>query len=172
MSHDVRILDANAARRELGALSAVLTDCVNGGASVNFMLPFSQGDAEVYWRGVLPAVEQGGVILFGAYVDGELRGTGQLAFAPQPNQPHRGDVCKMLVHRIARGRGLAGAIMRAIETEARRRGLTLLTLDTASDEAERVYQRAGFIRTGMVPNYALWPQGGFCDSVFYYKPLQ
>ncbi|HEX8663721.1 MAG TPA: GNAT family N-acetyltransferase, partial [Beijerinckiaceae bacterium] len=88
-----------------------------------------------------------------------------------PNQPHRGDVKKLLVHRRARGRRLGRALMEALEAEARRRSLTLLTLDTASEAAERVYEGLGYTRAGVIPGYALWPEGGLCDTTLFWKSL-
>jgi GNAT superfamily N-acetyltransferase len=168
---DVRSLTAQDAAAERDALSEVLMSCVHNGASVNFMLPFPKAEADAFWDRVIPGVAAGNIRLVAAYIDGRLVGTGQLAFAPQPNQPHRADIAKMLVHHDFRKRGVGEAVMAALEREARAAGKTLLTLDTASDAAERLYQRSGFVRFGIVPGYALWPQGGLGDAVFYYKQL-
>ena len=105
-----------------------------------------------------------------------MRGIGwsgpvQLGIDMPPNQPHRADVKKLLVHRDTRGRGLGEALMRAVEDAARTRGRTLLVLDTANDAAERLYERAGWTRVGTVPDYALWPDGGFCATTFFWKKL-
>ena len=168
---DVRLLSAVDAERERSALSEVLADCVAGGASVSFMAPFSTADAHAWWGGVIESVAADNTVLFGAYLDGVLVGTVQLGLDVPPNQPHRGDVKKLLVHRRARGRRLGRALMEALEAEARRRSLTLLTLDTASEAAERVYEGLGYTRAGVIPGYALWPEGGLCDTTLFWKSL-
>jgi ribosomal protein S18 acetylase RimI-like enzyme len=168
---EVRLLSAADAERERSALSEVLADCVAGGASVSFMAPFSTADAHAWWGGVIESVAADKTVLFGAYVDGELVGTVQLGLDVPPNQPHRGDVKKLLVHRRARGRRLGRALMQVLEAEARRRSLTLLTLDTASEAAERVYEGLGYTRAGVIPGYALWPEGGLCDTTLFWKAL-
>ena len=168
---EVRLLSAADAERERSALSEVLADCVAGGASVSFMAPFSNADAHAWWGGVIESVAADKTVLFGAYVDGVLVGTVQLGLDVPPNQPHRGDVKKLLVHRRARGRRLGRALMEALEGEARRRSLTLLTLDTASEAAERVYEGLGYTRAGVIPGYALWPEGGLCDTTLFWKSL-
>jgi GNAT superfamily N-acetyltransferase len=168
---DVRILSAPEAERERDALAEVLADCVAGGASVSFMAPFPPAEAHAWWGGVIESVAADDTVLFGAYVDGALVGTVQLGLDVPPNQPHRADVKKLLVHRRARGRRLGRALMEALEAEARRRGLTLLTLDTASEAAERVYEGLGYTRAGVIPGYALWPQGGPCDTTIFWKAL-
>jgi GNAT superfamily N-acetyltransferase len=171
MAMEVRILDAGAAQDVLPDLASILADCVAGGASVSFMNPFGPGDALAWWHGIVEEVEAGRAVLFGGWIDGRLAGTAQLWPSDKPNQPHRADVAKVLVHRDARNRGLGGALMMAVEEEARRRGLALLTLDTASGAAERVYTRCGWMCAGIIPGYALWPDGGYCDTVIYYKTL-
>jgi ribosomal protein S18 acetylase RimI-like enzyme len=98
-------------------------------------------------------------------------GTVQVVLDQPENQPHRGDVSKMLVHRSARKRGLGEALMRAAEAAAIESGKTLLVLDTASDDAKRLYERCGWQRVGEIPGYALLPQGGYCATVYYYKRL-
>jgi GNAT superfamily N-acetyltransferase len=167
----VRILSADDAGRERAALAEILADCVVGGASVSFMAPFPVEEAHRWWGGVIESVAAGRTVLFGAYRDGALFGTVQLGLDVPPNQPHRGDVKKLLVHRRARTLGLGTALMEALEAEARRRGLTLLTLDTASGDAERLYRRLGWVPAGVIPNYALWPGGGFCDTTIFWKGL-
>ena len=98
-------------------------------------------------------------------------GTVQLVLDQPENQPHRADLSKMLVHRRARRQGLGAALLRAAETTARECGKTLLVLDTASDDAERLYERVGWVRVGVIPGYALLPQGGLCGTTVYYRNL-
>ncbi|MBX4932922.1 GNAT family N-acetyltransferase [Rhizobium bangladeshense] len=169
---DIRILSAEEARAAISDLSDVLADCVAGGASVGFMHPYGPEDAESYWSDVADAVAGGGSLLLVAELDGRIVATVQVGAAQMPNQPHRGDLKKLLVHRSARGKGLARLLMEAAEREAAARGKTLLVLDTATgSDAEAIYPRLGWQRVGVIPDYALWPQGGFCDTTLFYKRL-
>jgi len=172
MTATIRILDATGARAAIHDLCEVLSDCINGGASLGFMLPFEVKDGEGYWSDIADQVEKGGIILGVAEVDGRVVGTVQVGLASKPNQPHRGDLMKLLVHRSARGLGLSRKLMAAVEEEAARRGRSLLVLDTATgSEAEKIYPRFGWQRVGVIPDYALWPQGGFCDTTIFYKRI-
>ena len=166
----IRIVDAEEARAVLPDLSEILSDCINGGASVGFMLPFEPSDATGYWQEIADAVEKGSIILAVAEVEGRVVGTVQVGLASKPNQPHRGDLMKLLVHRSVRGLGLSRKLMDVVEAEAARRGRTLLVLDTATgSEAESIYPRFGWERVGVIPDYAMWPQGGFCGTTLFYK---
>lgn len=158
--------------REIQGLSDVLIDCVEGGASVSFMLPIPRTKAEAYWQKMAESVARGErFILTAEDADGAIVGTVTVILDQPENQPHRGDIAKMLVHRRARNRGVGAALLTAAEEQALSAGKTLLVLDTASDAAERLYIRQGWQRCGEIPNYALWPNGGFCPTVFYYKIL-
>lgn len=167
----VRRLDRLAAA-QLDDLAALLVDCVDGGASVSFMHPLTPDRARVWWRGLADEVESGGrALLVAEDTIGRIVGTVQLVLAQPENQPHRADLAKLLVHRSHRRQGIAEALMRAAEDEARACGKTLLVLDTASDGAERLYRRLGWQCVGTIPGYALWPQGGACDTVIFYRAL-
>jgi GNAT superfamily N-acetyltransferase len=167
----VRTLDA-AGEREIRELSDVLIDCVEGGASVSFMLPIARTTADAFWRSVAAAVERGERILVVAEnAAGEIVGTVQIVLAQVENQPHRADIAKMLVHRRARRHGVGAALLAAAESVALRAGRTLLVLDTASGDAERLYARLGWQRCGVIPGYALLPGGGLCDTTFFYRTL-
>lgn len=169
---DIRLLSKAETLDQIPALTEVLADCIADNASVGFMPPFTQSEGEAFWRGVAAAVGRGEVLLYGAFVDGRLVGTVQVGFALKPNQPHRGDLMKLLVHRAARGKGLSTALMAAAETGAAAAGRTLLVLDTAKGElAESIYQKLGWTRSGEIPDYALYPDGRFCDTVIFYKRL-
>lgn len=163
---------ALAAREELAAL---LRACVEAGASVSFMLPFSQAEAAAFWDGVIAAMRAGHRRLLVAREapGGPLRGTVHLALAQIPNQPHRAEVNKLLVHPAARRQGLARALMRAVEPLARQAGRSLLVLDTRQgDAAEPLYRALGYTCFGVVPGYALPPGGGAAEAAaFYYKQL-
>jgi GNAT superfamily N-acetyltransferase len=153
-------------------LAALLVACVDAGASVSFMHPLSLEHARDFWRGVLDGAARGERIVLAARdVQGRIVGTVQVITAQPDNQPHRADVAKMLVHPDARRQGLGERLMRAAESEALRAGKTLLVLDTASDIAARLYARCGWIEVGTIPDFALWPQGGFCATTIFYRRL-
>ena len=167
----VRRLDT-IGEREAQGLSDVLIDCVEGGASVSFMLPMSRAKAEAFWRQTSASVARGERLVFVAEdADGTIVGTVQIILAQPENQPHRGDLAKMLVHQRARKRGIGAALLAAAEGGARDAGKTLLVLDTASDDAERLYARHGWQRCGVIPNYALWPDGTPCATTYFFKFL-
>jgi GNAT superfamily N-acetyltransferase len=168
---DTLVLDAGAAKSAIGELADVLADCVAGGASVSFMLPFSRSDAERFFEKIIASVARGETVLVAAKLDGRIVGTVQLGLDMPPNQPHRADIRKLLVHRSVRKHGIGAALMARAEQEARARGRILLVLDTASGDAERLYARSGWQRVGVVPDYAMWPGGGFCDTTFFWKKL-
>jgi len=157
---------------ELAALTDVLIDCVEGGASVSFMLPLSHERALAFWQRVADGVVRQERALLVAEDEAGIVGTVQLVFDLPENQPHRADLAKMLVHRRGRRRGLGEALMRAAEQLGRDSGKSLLVLDTVTGgDAERLYARLGWQKSGVIPNYALWPQGGFCDTTYFYKAL-
>ena len=158
--------------REIQGLSDVLIDCVEGGASVSFLLPMTRDKAEVFWRGVAASVARGERLVFAAEDgDGAIVGTVQIVLAQPENQPHRGDLAKMLVHRRARRQGIGAALLEAAESGALGAGKTLLVLDTASGDAERLYARQGWQRCGLIPDYALWPDGTLCATTYFFKFL-
>jgi GNAT superfamily N-acetyltransferase len=170
---DIRIRTAGHEPHLVPALAEVLIDCVEGGASVSFMSPISREKALAFWQGVIDGVGRGERLLLVAQ-DGEgtVHGTVQVALNLPENQPHRGDLCKMLVHRRARGCGLGAALVQAAEEAARQAGRTLLVLDTVTGgDAERLYARLGWQRVGVIPNYALFPDGRPCSTTYFYKAL-
>ena len=167
---EIRRLEGGDARAELDGLAAVLHDCVEGGASVRYLAPFSLDDARAAFETVAAEVERGRRVLLAAYADGALVGTVQVVPAAQPNSPHRGEIVQLLVHRSARRRGVAAQLMEAAEAEARTEGKTLLVLDTVTgDAAERLYDRLGWTRVGVIPRYALYPDGRPCDTTVFFK---
>ena len=175
MSPDVTVrrIGANEASACVDALADLLIDCVEGGASVSFMWPLPREKALAFWRGVADGVARGErVLLIAEDREGQVLGTVQLILSLPDNQPHRGDVAKMLVHRRARRRGIAQRLMEAVDTAARDEGRTVLVLDTVTGgDAERLYERAGWRRVGEVPKYALMPDGAYCGTTFFYKHL-
>jgi GNAT superfamily N-acetyltransferase len=174
MNDAYRIRRATEAAADVAGLAEVLLDCVEGGASVSFMLPLPRAKALDFWRTVLVGAARGERIVLVAeeVASGAILGTVQLILSLPENQPHRADVAKMLVHRRGRRRGLGAELMRAAESAARAAGRTLLVLDTVTGgDAERLYARLGWQRVGEIPNYALWPRGGLCSTTVFYREL-
>lgn len=156
------------------ALADVLMDCVEGGASVGFMQPLTRARALAFWQQVLASAARDERIVLVAedVASGAVMGTVQVVLAVPENQPHRAEIAKMLVHRRARRRGLGAALMQAAEVAARAAGKTLLVLDTVTGaDGERLYLRLGWQRCGVIPDYALFPQGGLCSTTVMYRML-
>ena len=169
---EITSLEAPVAESALGQLADVLVDCVEGGASVSFMSPFSHQQALTFFRKVAGSVASGDTVLLAARLGDRIVGTVQLGLDTPPNQPHRADIKKLLVHRSVRGHGVGAALKAQAEEEARRRGRWLLVLDTVPGEnGHRLYLRAGWTQTGLVPNYALFPDGRLCDTAIMWKRL-
>ncbi len=156
---------------QIDELAGVLIDCVDGGASVSFMRPLPHVRAVAFWRGVAQGVAAGERALLVAEDAVGICGTVHLVLSQPENQPHRAELSKMLVHRRARCQGVGAALLQAAEDTARECRKSLLVLDTASDEAERLYERQGWMRVGVIPGYALLPEGGLCSTTLYYRNL-
>jgi GNAT superfamily N-acetyltransferase len=157
---------------QIDALAGVLIDCVEGGASVSFMLPLTRDRADAFWRKVADDVVTGARALLVAEDDAGICGTVQLVLDLPENQPHRADLVKMLVHSRARRRGLGEALMRAAESMALDCGRNLLVLDAVTGDAgERLYTRLGWTRVGVIPRFALMPDGAYCATTFFYRDL-
>jgi ribosomal protein S18 acetylase RimI-like enzyme len=168
---EIRVLDPTEVREHLDALAAVVVDCVEGGASVSYLAPFTLADARAAVEPMVAEAEAGRRLILAAFLDGNLVGTVQVLLAFPPNQPHRGEIAKMLVHRSARNRGIGQQLMEHAEEAARAAGKTLLVLDTANGTAARLYERQDWVKVGEIPNFALYPDGSPCATVFYYKEL-
>ena len=171
----VSTLSADALETRLGELGALLHACVAAGASVNFIWPFAPAEAEAFWeRKVLPAVRAGTRTVFIAESAGRILGTVQLDADTPPNQAHRAEVAKLLVHPDARRRGIARTLMNAVEERARTLGRTLITLDTRTgDFAEPLYASMGYVAAGTIPGYCLDPAGARLDATtIMYKALE
>lgn len=169
----LRTLSRDDVLAHIDALADILENCVNGGASVSFMLPFTHEKAHTFWLGVAESVgRQERTVLACADEQGELIGTVQLITDQPENQPHRADVAKLLVHEKARRKGAAMALMEALEAEARKHGVSVLVLDTSTGSgAETFYQRAGWQKVGEIPRYALMPDGAMTATSVFYKFL-
>jgi GNAT superfamily N-acetyltransferase len=159
--------------RVAGELADVLVECVEGGASVGFMLPIDHARAEAFWADTLDSAARGERIVFVAEdaETGAIVGTVQVVLSVPENQPHRGEIVKMLVHPHARRLGIAEALMRAAEAAALEAGKTLLVLDTAGADAERLYHRGGWQRVGVIPDHEVAPNGGLVHTTIFYKTL-
>jgi GNAT superfamily N-acetyltransferase len=169
---EIRRLQPGELREHVDGLAAVLHDCVAGGASVSYMEPFSPDDARDAFAGFAAEAEEGRRLILAAFADGLLVGTVQVILTLAPNQPHRGEVAKLLVHRSARGRGIASRLMEHAEAAAHAEGKTLLVLDAVTDgDAARLYDRLGWTTVGVVPNFALYPDGRPCDTTYFWKAL-
>src|SRR5262245_24722712 len=166
----VRRSQPGEAARHVPALAQLLIACVDGGASVSFMHPLGRDRAEAFWRNVTDGAARGDrVLLIAEDEAGDLVGTVQVLLAMPENQPHRGEIAKLLVHPRARRQGIAALLMAAADDAARAAGKSLLVLDTVTGgDAERLYPRLGWQRCGVIPDYALWPRGGIsAHTVFY-----
>jgi ribosomal protein S18 acetylase RimI-like enzyme len=170
-----RIRRAAADAADAAGLADVLLDCVEGGSSIGFMHPLSRQKAVTFWQASLASAARGERILLVAedLDSNRIVGTVQVVLTMPDNQPHRADVAKMQVHRGARRRGIGEALLRAAERAARDAGRSLLVLDTVTgSDAERLYRRLGWRRVGEIPDYALWPRGGFCSTTLFYRRLE
>jgi GNAT superfamily N-acetyltransferase len=166
----IRELGGAEAVTRIAELAEVLRDCVEGGASVGFMLPLAEGRPEAFWRRVAEGVAAGERHLFVAEDDtGRICGTLSLVTDMPDNQPHRADVSKMLVHRRARRQGIAERLLQALQAKARALGKTTLVLDTVTgSDASRLYERLGWQKAGDIPHYALMPDGAPCSTTYYF----
>ena len=169
---DVRRLAGAELRAQLDGLASVLEDCVAGGASVSYLAPFSHEQARAAFEAFAAEAELGNRLVLAAFAEGRLVGTVQVILTLPPNQPHRGEIAKLLVHRDARRRGIAELLMSHAESAARAEGKSLLVLDTVTgDAAERLYARLGWTKVGVIPGYALYPDGRPCDTTVFWKSL-
>jgi GNAT superfamily N-acetyltransferase len=167
-------LDERGFTAAVDELAALLVDSVESGASVGFLLPFTLADARRWWRSLTPDVAAGRVVVMVARtVDGRAVGTAQLRLNAYPNGLHRAEVAKVLVHRDVRRRGVARTLMGCLEDSARRRGRTLLVLDTITgSDAVRLYESLGWTRSGEIPRYAGMPDGTLAPTTIFYKELR
>jgi GNAT superfamily N-acetyltransferase len=167
---EIRRMEGAEIRRRIGEFSSILVDCVEGGAGVSFMLPFGQANAAAFWLSVAGDCDGGKRIVIAALMDSVAVGTVQIVPVQFPNQPHRAEVAKLLVLRRARRNGVGRALMAQVEIEARALKRTLLTFDTTTgDAAEQLYLSLGYVRAGIIPDYAHRPEGGLTATSVFYK---
>ncbi|MBW8637481.1 GNAT family N-acetyltransferase [Hoeflea sp. WL0058] len=160
--------------RRIDDFATVLHACVHAGANVNFVLPFSREDSAAFWMDkVAPALANGKRVLWAAMENERVAGTVQLDYDTPPNQPHRAEVTKLLVHPDFRRRGLAKALMAELETEAQRLGRSLITLDTRTgDKAEPLYASLGYQTVGIIPDFCVDPiENRLHPTTIMYKAL-
>lgn len=156
---------------DLGGLALLLVDAVESGAAVSFLAPLSSERAREWWRSTIAAADPRAVFLVARDAEG-IVGSVQFHPAWAPNQPHRAEIVKLLVHRRGRRRGLGAQLMQGIEDAARRGGFSLLTLDAkAGGPAERLYRKIGWTAVGAIPRYAFDSDGTPHDTVIFYKNL-
>jgi len=175
MLGDIRIRRLQAiGDREIQGLCDVLIDCVEGGASLNFLLPMSRAKAEAFWQSTSASVARGERVVLAAQDSaGAIVGTVTVILHQPEDQPHRGDIAKVLVHRRARRRGVGAALLAAAERNARSAGKTLLVLMTVTgSDGERLYARRGWQRCGQIPDYCLRPDGTPCAATILFKVLR
>lgn len=171
-SYVIGTLGAGEVARSVDGLADVLVDCVEGGAPVNFMWPFAREKAIAFWEGVAANAARGEAILLAARDAEGICGTVHLSTAVPENQPYRADVTKMLVHRRGRRQGIGEALLREVEAAAARAGRRLLVLDTVTgSDAERLYLRGGWNVCGVIPDYALFPDGRPCSTTVFWKEV-
>jgi ribosomal protein S18 acetylase RimI-like enzyme len=167
----IELISSPLSPADLRGLARLLVDAVESGAAVSFLPPLSVEHAEAWWRSTLVGAHAKAVFLV-ARDDTGITGSVQLHPAWAPNQPHRADIAKLMVHRRARRQGVATRLMQGIEYAARAAGFTLLVLDTKrGDAAEHLYRRLGWTESGLIPNYARNPDGTLHDTVYFYKEL-
>ncbi|WP_354641373.1 GNAT family N-acetyltransferase [Kitasatospora camelliae] len=165
-------LDPEELPAHLPGLAELLADAVDGGASVGFLAPFDRDAARTWWETQLPDLTAGHRQLWIARDGDRVLGTIGLVPERKPNGRHRAEIVKLMVHRTARGRGLARALLATAERAAADLGATLLILDTETDSpAEHLYRRAGWIPYGLLPDHAARPDGTLAATTFFRKPL-
>jgi ribosomal protein S18 acetylase RimI-like enzyme len=156
---------------DLRSLALLLVDAVDSGAAVSF-LSITEAQALDWWRRQFTAPASGAIVLAARDGDG-IVGAVQLHPSWAPNQPHRADIAKLIVHRRGRRRGLGERLMAAVEQAAAAAGYRLLVLDSRrGDAGERLYRRLGWTVVGTIPRFALDTDGKTPhDTVVFYKEL-
>ena len=168
---NVRLLAPEELADLVDKLVTIMGECINAGASVGWVLPYEVDDLTRFWRGIADRAAVSELSAFGAFVDDEIAGVVLLTGSGRTNGPHRAEIQKLLVSPRFRRRWIGRALMLVAEEYAATQGLTLLHLDTAGDDAERLYRALGWIYAGSIPNYALDPDGTPHATALYYREL-
>jgi ribosomal protein S18 acetylase RimI-like enzyme len=172
MDRPFQIVSLGPTPEAIAGLTDILIEAVASGASVSFMHPLAHEVAEAFWTRSLAAAEAGDRVVLGAVDDGNLVGTVTLHLDCPPNQPHRGEIAKLMTRVAWRGLGIGQALMLEAERIACERGRTLLTLDTGTDDgAGPLYEKLGFTPAGVIPDYAYKPYGGLQATIIYWKRI-
>ncbi len=169
---NIQELSSESLKNYLPELIDLLRDSVNNGASIGFLPPLSESDAETYWHDVIPQAGSPSLVVLCAFLDGQLVGTVQLGLETRANGNHRAEVKKLMVHSNYRRQGIAEKIMDAVDLVAHNSNLTLLVLDTrAGDPSDALYRKCGYTEAGRIPQYARSADGTLHETVFFYKLL-
>ncbi|MEC4724479.1 GNAT family N-acetyltransferase [Shewanella sp. D64] len=152
-----------------GLISLLMT-CVEHGASIGFMLPFTESEAVQYWDSVGSDMKKGGRRLLIATQDEQIIGTVQLSLSDKKNGLHRAEIEKLMVHPDARKQGIANVLMHQIEAVAQELARSLLILDTQTNSlAYKLYLKRGYRRVGDIPGFAFSIDGELEATCIFYK---
>lgn len=169
---DIEILEIKEIADYEEGLSLLLEDSVNNGASIGFLAPVEKNEVLDYWREVNHKLAQGNSRLWIAIQEGKIVGSVQLSLVSKKNGVHRAEVEKLMVLTTARKQGIATLLLNELEKFSREIGLRLLILDTREgDVSELLYSKIGFVRVGVIPNFALSSNGNYDGTAIYYKKL-
>ena len=157
---------------QIEGLADVLIDCVEGGASVSFMLPLSRKRA------------------LGVLASGGARRSRRRTGAPRrrrcarylrhiaidsrsAREPTHARIWRRCWCLTGRGGKAGAALMRAAKSLARECGKTLLVLDAVTGgDAARLTSAGMGLRVGDIPGYALMPRGEICSTTVFYRNLE
>ncbi len=170
---DIRALGVEEYRAAIPGLAELVVDAVRGGASINFLATVTAPEAAAWWEARVGSVADGVITPFVAMAGDRVVGSVLLMRSTNANSPHRAEIGKVIVHREARRRGIASALMRAAEDRARADGRWMLVLDTVTgSDADAFYRASGWHETGVVPDYAQLPDGRPWAATFFWKDLR
>ncbi|MDC5267895.1 GNAT family N-acetyltransferase [Acinetobacter baumannii] len=169
---NIEILEINEIGDYEEGLLLLLEDSVNNGASIGFLAPIEKNEILNYWREVNHKLAQGNSHLWIAIQEGKILGSVQLSLVSKKNGVHRAEVEKLMVLTAARKQGIATLLLNKLENFSKEKGLRLLVLDTREgDVSELLYSKIGFVRVGVIPNFALSSNGNYDGTAIYYKKL-
>jgi GNAT superfamily N-acetyltransferase len=170
----VTVVELGAAdvRERLDELAQLLLDAHADGMGLGLAAPLTLAAARDAWLETAARLDPRDHVLFAALEDDAIVGSVQVVRARASNGRHRGEVVRLAVRADARGRGLGRALMERATEKARELGFTLLWLTTHVDTtADRFYERLGWTRMGVVPGYAVLPDGTLAANAYFYREL-